>query len=109
MAASGTEYQLGSEEYVILRQDDVRRPRVEFAHGEMLFNENARRAWSVEAYWTLAEPRCWHLPSAGGMSHRKKFGSPRITNDGVTTQRDQKVDDQFERSSAGEVSKTNDT
>ena len=82
------------------------------ASKEMLFNENARRALE-RGVNTLAEAVKVTLgPRGRNVVIEKKFGSPVITNDGVTIAKEIEVDDQFENMGAQLVrevaSKTND-
>ncbi len=82
------------------------------ASKEMLFDENARRALE-RGVNTLAEAVKVTLgPRGRNVVIEKKFGSPVITNDGVTIAKEIEVDDQFENMGAQLVrevaSKTND-
>src|SRR6266567_6446796 len=82
------------------------------AHKELKFNEDARRSLERGVNVVADAVKVTHGPKGRYVVLDKKFGSPTITNDGVTIAREIELEDIFENQGAQLVkevaTKTND-
>ena len=113
---AGNEVKIEGEEVTILKQDDilavVEGSYPQFNKNSLLFGEEARRSMQAGVDKLADTVKVTLGPKGRNVVLDKKFGSPLITNDGVTIAREIELEDAYENMGAQLVkevaTKTND-
>ena len=116
---AGTEVKLDDEEYIVVKQSDIRRNRrgrirrlIQIMAKEIKYGAEARKALEAGVNQLADTVRVTLGPKGRNVVLDKSFGAPLITNDGVTIAKDIELEDAFENMGAQLIkevaSKTND-